>query len=492
MWKKINSLCCFLFFVVSINAMATEKPAAYTADSPKIITISGNIPSQSTATNSQTYESTLSLVSPPSFSLESGQYVGVQTVTLSLPKDGSATSVQYTVDGSDPTNSDSTPIIIISDKVISLTSTANIKAVAVNDAKEYSDVVSRKFDIIIPEKTTRAALAATFSNKVFALSADDLAAIEVHAVNGKIVNADSSTKLKLSWNIHEIGDSAIIENNLNKHLTGGGSTTLDLTNSIFKWNKNIANNSWEYANRSFIYRNSSGGVFKNYLTKYIKHNGYQSDWTKAYTFAEGYVRTGLIPNQLATICLSYSVAVSDFKGANFFEIAGVIKATADMNVDDITGIAIKPVKELTAGKPYLMQATENVLVAAYSGERVAESAASTGLVGNISGETITVGPSDNTHWIYAVSWNKLRKITGKGKAEIANNRAYLNLYGVPVYVDSNVSAKIIYVNDNPTGIKDILESSDTNETYRLNGIKVSSEKATKGIYIKGGRKYIVK
>jgi hypothetical protein len=478
------------------NSYTDIKPTVspYTVGANEIIKISidATINSLYCQSYTITYEDQSSVVGIPTFSLKSGQYIGAQTVTLGLPKDGTATSVQYTMDGSDPADFNNNPAIITADKDIFITSTTTVKAVAVNSEKQYSSVVSRDYNIIIPIKTVRAALAGTYEKKVFAMSAEDLSPVEVHSVNGKIINADESTQAQLSWNIYEISDSAIISNDSEQYLTGADVLSLTLKSTIFKWAINTENKSWQNFNRTFIYSPSSDGIFNNYLTSNIKQKGYQSDWTKCYTFAKGYVRSKLIDNQLATICLPYSVSASDFKGANLFEIAGVVKATADMSIDDITGIAIKPVEELTAGKPYLMQATESEIVAAFSGEPVSESVAATALVGNISGEKITVAPSDDTHWNYVLSGNRLHKITGTGKAEIANNRAYFNLYGVPVYVDKDSAAKVIYINNNTTDIKNISASYNNNNVYRQNGVKVSSENLPKGVYIKSGRKYIVK
>lgn len=441
---------------------------------------------------SVTYSEDFSAVGIPTLSLASGDYIGEQTVRLGLPDDNSASRIFYTTDGTDPGADDSNPTEITADTDIHITSPTTIKAVATNDTGDRSAIVSRRYNVIVPDITTRAALASEYSNTVYAMSADNLQAVDVYAVNGKIINADDELKARLYWNIHEIGDSAVIENDLGQFLNGGNTAAMSLGKHIFKWAVEREHGSWQHSNRTFLISKTSGETFGNCASDKINTNGYQTDWTKPYFFSDGYVRSGLASGQLATVCLPCDVAAQDFKGAGIFEIVGVKKATTDMSINDITGIAIRPVTVLSAGTPYLMIASDTSFVAAYCSEPISETVVTTGLVGNLSGAKITVEPSDATHWNYVIYKNQIIKVTDAVSATISDARAYLNLYGVPVYTDNEESAKTIPLSTDITDIKQVSATGKAADTYIVNGLKVPSEQSPKGIYIRNGRKYSAK
>ncbi len=441
---------------------------------------------------SVTYSEDSSTVGLPTTSLASGDYIGEQTVRLALPKDKSASSILYTTDGTNPYTEGGSPTVITTDIDVRITSPTTIKVMAANDSGDHSAVISRKYNVIVPDKTTRTALAGEYSNTVYAMSTDNLQAIEVNAVNGKIVNADEALKARLYWNIYETGDSAVIGNDLGRFLNGGNTTEISISKWIFKWAIDWKNNSWQHFNRTFLYCKTFDGTFGNYASNNVNKSGYQTDWTKPYSFSDGYVRSGLSPGQLATICLPHDVAALDFKGAEIFEIVGVAKPTNNMSINDITGIVIRPITVLTAGTPYLMKTTDTSFVAAYSGEISDETTVTMGLVGNLSGTKITVEPSDATHWNYVVYQNKITKVTNSVSATISDARAYLNLYGVPIYTGNDESTITIPISDDTTDIKNISDDSNTTDIYLLNGQRVPSTQPFKGIYIRKGRKYSVK
>ena len=438
---------------------------------------------------SVTYSEELSAVGIPAVSLASGDYIGGQTVRLSLPEDNSASSIRYTTDGTDPSTDDGNFTVVTANTDIHITSPATVKAVATNDAGDRSAIVSRKYNVIVPDKTTQAALAGEYASTTYAMSSDNLQAVAVNAVNGKIVNADKDLEAILYWNIHEIGDSAVIGNGFGQFLNGGNTTAMTLSKWIFKWAVDRENGSWQYSSRTFLYGKTSDGAFHNYASDNISKSGYQADWTKPYSFSDGYVRSGLTSGQLATVCLPCDVAADDFKGARVFEIVGVRKATANMTVNDITSIVIRPVATISAGTPYLMITADTSFVAAYSGEPICEASTATGLVGNLSGAKITVKPSDATHWNYVVYKNQIVKVTDKVSATISDARAYLNLYSVPIFTGNDETAQTISISSDTTDTKEMSATEKAADTYTLNGQKVPPTHSLKGIYIKNGRKY---
>ena len=465
--------------------------AEYTVSKDEILTISIKASVSSLYCKSYTivYDDVPHSVTCPSVDLLSGAYFGAQQVKLSLPDDNTATKLLYTTDGTDPCNAENNPAAVTEDTEITLSAATKLKVVAANDDDEYSNVIIRNYDIYKPIKTN-VALAGTYSSKLYAMSAEDLSAVEVTTLNGKII-ADADMKEMLAWNIYEAGDSNIIRNNSGKFLSVIKKTynTLSLGDDIYRWGIHADSSSWIKDNCSFMYYK---GNFTYSQSSYIKKTNYQSDYTKAYPIVEGYERTGLTAGKLATICLPCGVGEDDFSGAVFYEIVGVVKATDNMAVNDITGLAVKEVKSLVAGKPYLMQPTSATLIAAYDDTKAESAVSATGLVGNISGEKVYVTASDDTHWNYIVNNNQLRKVVSDNTASIANNRAYINLYGVPRYAGNEASAKVITLYDETSGINALPADNGASPAFLLDGTKANASQMQKGVIVMDGRKYLVK
>lgn len=122
-----------------------------------------------------------------------------------------------------------------------------------------------------------------------------------------------------------------------------------------------------------------------------------------------------------TICLPNDVEAANRGGATFYSIAG-------KNVNgsgDVTSIVL--VEEegmLEAGKPYIFQASADVLYAIYSAN-VAVADSYNGLVGSFAGTAVAEG-------MYILSNNQVKKC-GTG-CSIGANRAYINMENVPAYV----------------------------------------------------------
>ncbi len=342
-------------------------------------------------------------------------------------------------------------------------------------------------DPIIPDKTTVAALAGTYASKLYAMSTDDLSAVEVTTLNGKII-ADADMKERLTWNVYDVKDNSIICNNAGKYLSFDGSS-LCLSDAIYKWNIDEDNCSWQKSGCTFAQSNNK---FIYTSTSNIGEKYFQSDHTKAYDITDGYVRSGLTIGKFATVCLPSGVEEGDFSGAEIYEIIGVVKDTEDMTVNDITGLAVKEVTSLVAGTPYIMMPTSSSLVAIYDDTKEDNPVSATGLVGNLSGEKMYVPASDDTHWNYILNNNQLRKVVSGVKASIANNRAYIDLYGVPRYDGDVSSVKIILLNDEASGIGALSADNEESAAFAIDGRRACPSHMHKGIYVKDGKKYLDK
>ncbi len=128
-------------------------------------------------------------VAVPSFSLAAGTYWTPQTLTITVP-DG-AFGVQYTLDGTDPTVSN-TAALVTADALINISATTTVKAVAVDGAMNYSAEVSRTYTIVpsianTPETAYTTAEAIELINGT---SSEQLAAEKVY-VKGTVSKIDS-------------------------------------------------------------------------------------------------------------------------------------------------------------------------------------------------------------------------------------------------------------------------------------------------------------
>lgn len=124
-----------------------------------------------------------------------------------------------------------------------------------------------------------------------------------------------------------------------------------------------------------------------------------------------------------TVCFPHEVTTSNRSGADFFNIAG--KRTDDGTINgNPTSIVLEPVAgNLTAGQPYIFQATASTLSATFTGD-VAPAGNHSGLIGSLTGTSVAEG-------MYLLSGNEI-VLCGTG-CSIAANRAYINMTSVPLY-----------------------------------------------------------
>lgn len=184
----------------------------------------------------------------------------------------------------------------------------------------------------------------------------------------------------------------------------------------------------------------------------------------------------LTVGKFGTICLPRGVKSTDYAGATFYNIVG--KDDNGIIIDVETG-------DLVAGKPYIFKATENMLLAEFSGLPVSAPVVNNGLIGNLNVESVPV-PAD----CYVLSGNKLRKVEVAGAAVVGMNRAYID----PSKISNASSQSGIRINfeeneGNETGV-DAMKVNENVEVYDIMGRKVTNP--TKGIYVINGKKVVIK
>lgn len=193
-----------------------------------------------------------------------------------------------------------------------------------------------------------------------------------------------------------------------------------------------------------------------------------------------YTRTVTDGNYL-TLCLPYAATIT---GATVYEFKGVDKKDnpTAAYIEEYTG------EKTEAGKPYILKATSSTVTATLDETSVAAVAGSNnGLVGTFAGQGAVKGTYvlSNNQWLLTVDGDL---------PTVGANRAWLNLEKATVVTTTPAAAKGIAIgfgNGTVTAISGVEKAAEGDgAVYNLQGVRVSHP--TKGIYIKNGKKYIVK
>lgn len=190
-------------------------------------------------------------------------------------------------------------------------------------------------------------------------------------------------------------------------------------------------------------------------------------------------------DKFGTICLPYSVSAEGVaeSGAKYYEILG--KTMANGAVD---GIVLSEVSELKACTPYILYTTGNnavILPESTPAGTIPDFPTSTGLVGNLSSQTIDA-PA-NSFIIYD---NQIRLVPEGVDANVWKNYAYITLDNVPEYKGAlPQNAKRMSVMGGTTGIT-VSEATPDRSPAAYNLAGQPADANTHGIVIVNGRKVI--
>ena len=313
-------------------------------------------------------------------------------------------------------------------------------------------------------------------------------AATVNVVNNKVVNTGDLDPMSISW-VVDAAAGTIATADGTSYLAGKSSgTDLDLSDKVSDlstWTWSDENSTWMRENRSFIYRTGANG-FKNYAKSNLGTQDYATGYTLPMPIVNGYTRTVSAGNY-GTICLPYAVAAGDFAGVEFYSVAGKL-----MNGGQPSAIVLAPVTELEAGVPYIFSATDDQLLAAYSGDR-AEAASANGLVGTFEYIDVAKG-------MYMISSANKVQLCGTG-CTLGANRAYINMAEVAEVAEAGANMRVISLDGTVTGI-DGVEAGGNQlvDVYTISGVRVRAQvpaaEATDGLqgglYIVNGKKVAVK
>lgn len=188
-------------------------------------------------------------------------------------------------------------------------------------------------------------------------------------------------------------------------------------------------------------------------------------------------------NNYGTVCFEYPTVVS---GAYIYTVEGKDAEGTTLYLKPYNGV-------LTAGVPYIYRSINEEGVNFYqmeSEEAKSETPVTrNGLVGCLNATVSEGGYALHTD----NAWYKI-------DAHVTfTNRAYLNLDAVPVLADEEAAAanvnRMVLGDWETTGIDEVKASPtqvDDEAVYNLSGIKMDADNLPKGIYIRGGKKFIVK
>ena len=200
-----------------------------------------------------------------------------------------------------------------------------------------------------------------------------------------------------------------------------------------------------------------------------------------------------------TICLPYA-AVAD--SAKVYEVVGYGTTTDDNGNETPSELYLDAVDSLEAGVAYVFQSSANDSIVTFtlSGDSVG-AATGNALVGTYSKADV-----DSKYYILTTSTaddGTVSYVWGKGKSNsVGKYKAYLDLSvfekstgGEEAKANGWISMSLAYDGDDgTTGIKEIVSEEENVEDddviYNLSGVRVTNPQ--KGIYIKNGKKYIIK
>jgi hypothetical protein len=182
-----------------------------------------------------------------------------------------------------------------------------------------------------------------------------------------------------------------------------------------------------------------------------------------------------------TVCLPYPAICTD---GYVYQIKSINSAKTQLTIEPYNGV-MKP------GVPYIYKSIgDGVNFYEINDSKVLASEASSyhGLVGCFDAASIA---NDNNH--YVLKNNKWYLVNSTSFSSAAN-RAYINIADVPV---SEASAKgmTMDLSEETTGVNTINVSNNGEEeaTYTITGVKLGKDATLqRGIYIRGGKKFVVK
>lgn len=383
-----------------------------------------------------------------------------EELAIAAPTSNSTGAITYTV--SDNTNAGYTNGTFLAFAAGTYTITATQA-----ETDDYAETTATTtVHVVAPIKGATALVAEKDGHYYAAQNTEDNTKFQVTTVNvanGMVYGV--TDKAAIAWKITDKGNGLVtIQGADDKYLSLSDSKT-EATLSDTEVTLQASDKGYETTGNlphGFAY-NAQSHIMRSYTI------GTQYPAAHAMPIAD-YYRANLVVGDYGTICLPNAVEASGRAGATFYSVAGVTGTT--LQLTEVTGT-------LEAGKPYLFQATGDVLTCVYTGEAVSAPVTDSYLVGTFTETTVSAANS--------FVLQKQDGVMGFYKVEsvqptLGANRAYL-VYAAPAGVKGLTFGTA-------TGIATVngQQSTVNRPIYNLQGQRVSE--ATKGIFIINGKKVI--
>lgn len=309
------------------------------------------------------------------------------------------------------------------------------------------------------------------------LTNNRLSATTVDVVNGKVINSNVEN---IRWQINESEGTIHSENGYVAHAS---SSEITLKSSAYKWVH--SDGIWYTDSIKERWLGLGDGYFRAY-----KMQSYPA--AVAMPFAEGYVRSGLTDGKYGTICLPCAVMADDIRGMEVFSVVGK-RIDSEGNP---TTLVIAEENSMEAGVPYVFRATADEVAVAYTGEAVTAPSSANGLVGVF--EDLKPIPGTGN---YVISSNIIKK--AGANTGVRANYAYIDMDNVPVYTEGSSAKRIFEIGNSaePSSIQSVTTGAEAVvDVYSITGVRLrtgiraseATDGLSKGVYIVGGRKVIVR
>lgn len=391
---------------------------------------------------------------------------------------GAKTAVAYSSNNTAVAEVDETTgeVAIVGEGTTKITATAE-------ETDEYAEgSASYTITVSLPVSTEGyVALVAEKAGVYYAMTSEltnsRLLATTVDVVNGKVINGNLEN---IRWQIDESEGTIHSENGYVAHAS---SSEITLSSLAYKWVH--SDGIWYTDSSKERWLGLGDGYFRAY-----KMQSYPA--AVAMPFAEGYIRSGLTDGKYGTICLPCAVKSDDIRGMEVFSVVG---KRVDSEGNPVS-LVIAEETAMEAGVPYVFKATAEEIAVAYTGEAVTAPSSANGLVGVF--EDLKPIPGTGN---YVISSNIIKK--AGANTGVRANYAYIDMDNVPVYTEGSSAKRIFEIGNGagPSSIQSVTTGVDAVvDVYSITGVRlrtgVRASEATdglsKGVYIVGGRKVIVR
>jgi len=184
-------------------------------------------------------------------------------------------------------------------------------------------------------------------------------------------------------------------------------------------------NNWKWTNKVFV---QAGEVILNGIAS--EADGLTRIDQIVFNATPDYSRP--VSNNIGTLCVDHNVPAGQYFGATFYQIA----SRNEQYNDKIDFEEVLPNEELKAGEPYIFKSTTGKIELFY-GETEAENPVPVrGMIGSFVDTQVDIDEENKSNILYIASnklWN-CEDLVG-GHLEVVENRAYINMSGVPTYAE---------------------------------------------------------